>query len=87
MFEESTVLFLFSTGLKKFGESKVFPVCCLLPDGYSGDNTDLCSVHEEAGIDWNWNPLFCYTGIYFYNLGQKWQGLSFPNSAVKYGFL
>lgn len=51
MFEESTVLFLFSTGLKKFGESKVFPVCCLLPDGYSGDNTDLCSVHEEAGID------------------------------------
>lgn len=77
----------FNWSLKKFGESKMSAVCCLVPDGYAGDSTDLCSVHEEAGTDWNWNPFFLYTEIFFTILAKRCKVLSCSNSDVKYRFL
>lgn len=61
-FAESIVVFLRLTwSLKRFGESKMSTVCSPLHGGYPGGNTDLCSVHEEAGTGWNWDPTLFHT--------------------------
>lgn len=65
-FAESIVVCLCSTwSLKRFGDSKVSTVCCLPHGGYSGGNTDLHSVHEEAGIYWNWDATLFYIWLFF----------------------
>lgn len=68
-FAENLVVFLCSTwSLKRFRESKLSTECCPCRGGYCGANTDLRSVHEEAGTDWNWDSTSFHIGIFFYKI-------------------